>query len=110
VSAIPVDFDRDNPDNKKFGKLIYLGGLNLFAKSHQFGGYSALTIDPSGRSLLAISDAGIRMWATLDYDGRNLKGLSDVTLGPLLGKDGKPLRSDRERDSEGMALIRGTTR
>ncbi|MGZ5862484.1 MAG: esterase-like activity of phytase family protein [Methyloceanibacter sp.] len=51
-----------------------------------------------------------RSWlrATVDYDGRTLKGLSGAIVGPLLGKDGKPLLADVERDSEGMALIERT--
>ena len=109
VTAIPIDFDRDNPSRKEFGKLIFRAGLNLFAKSIYFGGYSAMAIDPSGHSLLAISDAGSWMRATLNYDGRKLKGLSDVSLGPLLGTDGKPLRDDVLRDSEGMTLVDGDT-
>jgi hypothetical protein len=107
VTAIPIDFDRDNPGRKEFGKLIFRAGLNLYAKSSYFGGYSALAIDPSGRTLLAVSDAATWLRATLDYDGRKLKGLSDVVLGPILGADGRPLRDDRERDAEGMTLIDG---
>ena len=39
VTAIPIDFDRDNPSRKEFGKLIFRAGLNLYAKSSHFGGY-----------------------------------------------------------------------
>jgi hypothetical protein len=107
VTAIPIDFDRDNPDRKQFGKLIYRGGLNLFANSSFFGGYSEMVLDPTGTSLLAVSDAGTWLRATLDYDGRQIKGLSNATLGPLLGKEGKPLVADQDRDSEGMTLVDG---
>ena len=110
VTAIPIDFDRDNFGRKEFGKLIYRAGLNLYAKSSHFGGYSGLALDPSGRMLLAISDAGIWMRANLDYDGRRLRGLSDVVLGPIVGGDGKPLHADTERDSEGLALVDGDPR
>jgi hypothetical protein len=110
ITAIPIDFDRDNPSRKEFGKLTFRAGLNLYAKSSHFGGFSAIALDPSGRSLLAISDAGAWLRASLDYDGRKLKGLSEVVLGPMLGADGRPLRDDRERDSEGMTLIDGDTR
>jgi hypothetical protein len=110
ITAIPIDFDRDNPSRKEFGKLTFRAGLNLYAKTAQFGGYSALAIDPSGRSLLAISDGGSWLRATLDYDGRRLKGLADAVLGPVLGGDGKPLRDDAMRDSEGMTLVDGDTR
>ena len=110
VTAIPIDFDREHPGRKEFGKLIFRAGLNLYAKSIHFGGYSAIAIDPDGRSLLAISDAGSWMRASLDYDGRKLKGLNDVRLGPVLGANGKPLRDDAMRDSEGMTLVDGHTR
>jgi hypothetical protein len=107
VTAIPIDFDRENPERKEFGKLIFRGGLNLFAKSSYFGGYSALALDASGTKLLAISDAGTWLKADLEYDGRALKGLGNVVLGPILGEDGKPLLSDQDRDSEGMTLAEG---
>jgi hypothetical protein len=110
VPVIPVDFDRDNPDRKQFGKLIYKGGLNLFANSSFFGGYSEMIIDPTGATLLAVSDAGTWLRGTVDYDGHQIKGLSNATIGPLLGKDGKPLVDDQERDSEGMTPIDGTAK
>src|SRR6478736_8364030 len=107
ISAIPIDFDRENSERKEFGKLVWRGGLNLFANSSYFGGYSALAIDPSGKTILAVSDAGIWLRGTIEYDGRKMKGVSNAVIGPLLGADGKPLRDDQERDSEGMTLIDG---
>jgi hypothetical protein len=110
IAAAPIDFDRDNPSRKEFGKLVFRAGLNLYAKSAQFGGFSALAIDASGRTLLALSDAGTWLRATLDYDGRKLKGLTNAVLGPILGADGKPLSDPRLRDSEGMTLESGDTK
>jgi hypothetical protein len=110
VTAIPIDLDRDHPERKEFGKLVFRGGLNLFANSIYFGGFSALAIDPSGASILAISDAGTWLKANLDYNGRQLRGLSNVVLGPVLGTDGKPLAKDEDRDSEGMTLVEGDTK
>jgi hypothetical protein len=109
ITAIPIDFDRDNPNHKQFGKLVWRGGVNLFCKSPFFGGYSALIVDSSGESLLAVSDAGTWLRADIDHDGRMLKGLTSVTIGPILGPDGKPLAADRDRDSEGLALLQGDT-
>ena len=109
VSVIPINFDRDAPGLKVFGKLTYRGGLNLFARSRHFGGFSGIALDASGTTLLAVTDAGAWMRATLDYDGRWLKGMNDVTLGPILGQDGKPLKADAERDAEGLALTVGDT-
>lgn len=47
------------------------------------------------------------MRGTIDYDGGKMKGVSNAVIGPLLGPDGKPLRDDQERDSEGATLIDG---
>jgi len=110
IAAVPIDFDREHPGRTEFGKLIFRGGLNLYARSPYFGGYSALAIDPSGQALLAISDAGTWLRAKVDYDGRHIKGLSGGVLGPILGADGQPLRDDAMRDSEGMTLVDGDTR
>jgi hypothetical protein len=109
ITAIPIDFDRDNPERKNFGKLVWRGGVNLFGRSPFFGGYSALIVDASGESLLAVSDAGTWLRAEIDHDGRQLKGLTEATIGPILGRDGKPLARDRDRDAEGLALVGGDT-
>jgi hypothetical protein len=109
IAVSPIDFDRDNPARKEFGKLIFRAGFNLYAKSAHFGGFSGLVVDASGRSLLAVTDAGTWLRTTLDYDGRKLKGLDDAVLGPILGADGKPIRDDTLRDSEGMTLADGDT-
>lgn len=109
VSVIPITFDRDNPEKTRFGKLTFRGGLNIFARSAHFGGYSGMVIDPAGTRILAVSDAGSWMRATLNYDGRQLKGITNARLGPILGKDGRPLRSVTEQDAEGIALVSGDT-
>ena len=110
VSVVPITFDRDDASKTRFGKLTFRGGLNIFARSVHFGGYSAIALDRSGTTLLALSDAGSWMRATLDYDGSRLKGLSDVTLGPILDQDGKPVRTASRQDAEGIALLAGDTR
>lgn len=107
VKAIPIDFDREHPEHKQFGKLIYRSGVTLYTPNPYFGGFSTLALDASGKTLVSISDAGIWLRATLDYDGRELKGVSNAVLGPLRGADGKPLLDNRERDSESMTLVSG---
>jgi len=110
VTAIPITFDRDDTKRVAFGKLTFRGGLNLFGRSRHFGGFSGIAIDASGTTLLAVTDAGAWMRATLDYNGRWLKSFDEVSLGPILGHDGKPLQTDAERDAEGLALASGDTR
>ncbi len=108
ITAIPVDFDRDNPSHKDFGKLVFRAGYALYADSHHFGGYSALALSASGDKMLAVSDAGTWLRADLDYDGRFLKGLSNAVIGPLLGENGKPLSNFSRRDAEALVLKDGS--
>ena len=69
ITAIPIDFDRDNPERKYFGKLVWRGGLNLFTNLPYFGSFSALGIDPSGKTILAISSARIYRRPQHRYSG-----------------------------------------
>lgn len=108
ISAVSIPFDQNEPNRTHFGKLIWQRTLTLFANSPAFGGYSALAIDPTGTKLIAISDAGSWLRATLRYDGGYLAGLANATVGPLLGTDGKPLENLNERDSEGFSIASGT--
>ena len=58
VSAIPIDFDRDNAGRKAFGKLIWRGGINLYARSPFFGGYSGT----DRRSVRQVAARDLRRW------------------------------------------------
>jgi hypothetical protein len=80
----------------------------LTSPSTNFGGWSGLEIDPDGRKIVAVSDAGVWMTAELVYDGALLKDLKAARLGPLLATNGKPLTSERDRDAEGVRLLDGT--
>ena len=100
-------FEKGNPSRKMFGRLKWRGGLVLTSTSRHFGGWSGLTVDPSGGSLLAVSDAGLWLKAKLDYREDRPIGLSEARIGPLAATSGRVLKGKRERDAEGLALVRG---
>ena len=100
------EFSRSAGGSASVGKLKFRGGLALTSPSPYFGGWSGLIVGDDGKSLLAISDAGLWLTAQMTYDGTRPTGLADARLGPLPGQDGKPLA--RGRDSESVALDRGT--
>ena len=99
VSAIPIDFDRDNrwTQGSSASSSGAAGSIST-PDRRSSAAIPGLIVDPSGKSLLAISDAGTWLRADIDYDGRKLKGLSDASIGPVLGRGGKPLATDAERD------------
>ncbi len=107
VVAQPIAaFDKLDPKKKRFGKLTWRGGLVLTSPSPNFGGWSGLALDAKGQSLLALSDAGTWMTATLVYDGDKPKAVRQARLGPVRG--GAVFARYKDRDAEGLAVVAGT--
>ncbi|MGE5511103.1 MAG: esterase-like activity of phytase family protein [Bacteroidota bacterium] len=109
ISAQRVEvFERANPSRLRFGRLEFLGGLMLKSAHKDFGGLSDLVVTPDGRQLLAISDEGTWLSATISYDGLKPAGLTNARIGRLLGLGGAGLARKRDHDAESMALLDGT--
>jgi hypothetical protein len=89
-------------------KVTFRGGLVLSSPSPHFGGWSGLVLGDDAKSLLAISDTGVWMTGTLVYEGDHLSGIAGARLGPVPGRNGLPIRRASDRDSESIALERGT--
>jgi len=105
VMARPVFFSRDKPEQTAFGKLIWLGSLELTSPAKTFGGYSALAIDKSGTKLVAISDAGTWLRADIVLRDGRMQKITNAVIGPLLGKNGKPLCGKcHDNDAEAISF------
>src|SRR5262249_11803548 len=100
-------FEKGSSSATRFGKLEWRGGLVLTSPSPNFGGWSGLVLDPDGKKLLAISDAGAWMTADVTYANGRVAGLEHARIGPLEGEDGQPLSNGNDRDSEGVTLTEG---
>ncbi|KUO58329.1 MAG: hypothetical protein APF80_15095 [Alphaproteobacteria bacterium BRH_c36] len=110
VTATPIPtFDRTDSSRHKFGKLTFLGGLRLSSPEKSFGGWSGLAIDPDGRGLIAVSDAGLWMTARLGHEDGRPATFGDVRTGPLKALSGSPLGRERDRDAEAVELVAGTS-
>lgn len=114
VESIPVDarvlagFAKANRAETRFGKLEWRGGLVLSSKSQNFGGWSGLVTDPSGKSVLAVSDAGTWMTFDLVYEAGRLSGVGNARLGPLQSLGNATLKRGRDRDAEAATLASGS--
>ncbi len=106
ITARSIAFDRDKPEATRFGKLEWLGTLQLSSPSKFFGGYSGLVLDKTGTSLLAISDKGTWLSAKLTYRDGKIAKLSEGKIGSLTGKGNKPFKSKYYSDSESIAMVR----
>ena len=104
TAAVPL-----NPEDLSqtgVGPFTYAGGVVLTStQTDQFHGLSDLEITGSDR-MTAVTDNGVLVTARVMFDNRGrLTGVSQVRLEPLTGRDGTPLRSKEEADSEGLAVL-----
>lgn len=101
------NFHRAGGTQQRFGRLLFRGGLVLTSSSPEFGGWSGLVMDPDGKRLMAVSDAGAWLTAELKHAGQHPTGLSNVHIGPIRAVAGNALTRPRDRDAESVALLDG---
>lgn len=104
VDAYPFSyFSVTDRDRKKFGKLTFLGGLELRSKDPEFGGISSGLIDADGRGFIAISDHA--HWITGRFTEQNsvLTGVEAARIAPMIAPDGRRMKDTRYFDTEGLA-------
>lgn len=106
ASAI-ASFSPSEPERRRFGALEFRSGLRLTSPHEDFGGFSGMWRAPDGAGLVAISDAGHWLTATLRRTGGRLSGLDGARLAPILRADGRPLNRTRSYDTEGLAMAGG---
>ncbi len=106
ISSVERRLNANDWQQVEVGRLTWHGGLELSARSSDFGGLSALLLSPDGERLTMVSDQGRWFAAQLTYDtDGNLSELEEGQTGPLLGPDGKPLDGKTSQDAEGLARL-----
>lgn len=98
--AVPLD--STDQARAHVGHLVYMGGIELKAGDHRFGGLSDMLWEPECGRLLAISDTGL--WIILEpfEDNGRLVGIGRAYMAPILDSDGKAPARKRDGDAEGL--------
>ena len=96
-------FDPRNVSRKRFGALEFRGGLVLESPTKEFGGLSGLRVAADGQHFVAVTDKGQWLRARIVYRGTAPIAITDAEMGPILGADGRPLRSRGWYDAESLA-------
>lgn len=86
-----TQFDKNDRELRRFGKLEFRGGLELTSPAKEFGGISALRMDPDGARFLAVTDTGRWLRGRITYSGSAPAGIADPEMAQMLGADGKKL-------------------
>lgn len=108
VDATPIEaFETRAPDNTTFGRLTFLGGLQLDSSEGRFGGLSGIEVSGDGDDLLLVSDEGDLIRARLVTEEGRPAGLADVELWPLTNEDGETLGGKWGSDAESLRGLGG---
>ncbi|MHA7776151.1 esterase-like activity of phytase family protein [Roseibium sp. M-1] len=101
----PIETFQIGTTATRFGKLVFLGGLELLASDRKIGGLSGLISLEGGSRFLAVTDNG--HWVTGEVeqapDGKP-RDLENIRFAPLLGADGKTLNARWGHDTEALTL------
>src|SRR6267142_2992611 len=101
-------FDHTDSTRRQFGLLEFRGGLVLTASFKQFGGRSAIRVQPDGANFIALTDKGWWLKGRIVYDGNSPSAIADAQMAPILGPDGLALSSRGWYDTESLAQDGGT--
>jgi hypothetical protein len=105
VNARPIpSFDTRDRARTRFGALEYRSGLILTSRFRGFGGLSGWRLDAKGEQFISMSDKGTWFTGRIVYQGREMTGLADVEVAPMLGADGRPITARGWFDTESIAL------
>lgn len=104
VSAYPfAHFSASDRERRRFGKLTFLGGLELRSDDPEFGGFSSGQIDPDGRGFLVISDHAHWFSGRFVEENGTLKGIEGAMIAPIIAPNGRRMKETRYFDAEGFA-------
>ena len=96
-------FDPREPSRTRFGALTFRGGLVLESTDRDFGGLSGLHMEPDGEHFVALSDHGRWFRGRIVYQGNTPVAIADAETAPILGADGRTLKSRGWYDTEALA-------
>jgi hypothetical protein len=95
--AEPVALDEDRPDERRAGRLIFLGGWHLRSRDVRFGGISSMHVEKG--EVLAVSDGGALFRFPVPAAAGTLPlHIERIGRGPGSG------RSKSDRDVESMVV------
>ena len=104
VQATPLpSFSVSSPLQRRFGRLEYLGGVTLTSSHKEFGGFSAIRVNPDGEHFISLSDRGWWLTGRLVHDGDKPTGMTETRMAPMFGPSGRTLRAGGWYDTESLA-------
>lgn len=105
VTSRPIAVFKVGSNEKRFGRLEFVGGLIMSSSEPLFGAISSIRFMPDGKNFLAVLDTGHWMSGSIERGASGvLSGLSNVHIDPMLDRNGREAKRKVDMDAEGLAL------
>lgn len=108
VKSRQIENFKFSSDQKRFGKLEFIGGIEMSSTNPLLGAISAIRFRPDRKSFLAVMDTGHWVEGAVIRDGKGrLAGITDLTITSMIDQKGRSEQVKERMDCEGLALRDG---
>jgi hypothetical protein len=108
VTSRQIENFKIGSDQRLFGKLEFIGGIEMSSSNALLGAISSIRFRPDRKSFLAVMDTGHWVEGAIVRDGQGrLAGVSDLAVTSMIDPKGRSEQVKGEMDSEGLALRDG---
>jgi hypothetical protein len=108
VSTRPVTQFRIGRDEKNFGPLEFVGGLEMTAPARIFGSMSAMRFLTPGSDFIGVADTGFWFFGNVVHDAeKRPSGIRDFRMQQMVDRNGNPVDIKWEVDAEGLGVKDG---
>jgi len=108
ISARPISQFHIGDDEKRFGPLEFVGGLEMTAPSGDFGALSAFRFLKPGSDFIGVADTGFWFFGTVAHDAdKRPSGIRNFRMQQMVDAAGRPIDRKRDVDAEGLAVKDG---
>ncbi|MCF1461410.1 hypothetical protein FS827_08750 [Agrobacterium vitis] len=105
VSSRRIEYFNPASAQTVFGKLEFLGGLDLTSSDSLFGAWSSIRFRPDGKRFIGVLDTGHWISGEIKRDEKGrLSGIDGVSLAPMLDREGRSNAPKRAMDAESLAI------
>lgn len=105
VQSSQIDYFRIGFSQKTFGRLEFVGGLEMTSSGRDFGSLSAFRFQNAGSDFVGVADTGFWFFGKMERDASGKPtGVSNFRMAEMTDKAGKVIGEKWLTDAEGMAL------
>ncbi|MEW6630956.1 MAG: esterase-like activity of phytase family protein [Pseudomonadota bacterium] len=108
ISARPITQFHIGHDEKRFGPLEFVGGLEMTSPSADFGALSALRFLRPGSDFTGVADTGFWFFGTVEHGAdKRPSGIRNFRMQRMVDASGRPIEKKWQVDAEGLAVKDG---